>query len=269
MKLSAETIKKKMLEFTQLFSIERNVFQRFVIVYKYIYFLHSDPITKNILQRIFDDTAKTLGEHSEECMDEDQFLNVKGEAIFTRQFWIYYTNLEVIYGKMTKMKTCGIEDKAEFDNLCRLFSKPYSRNMLELSFKVVNSEIFNELDKEDFFVSGQEETSFDPKHSILYVKGKKVLINKQDKITNAHKILHHVFVTNKDNTMDDFYYAEIAEDEFGELEYSSRRDGWKRYHRACEKVNQKASEQTDGDINDFLVYNTGKREYVKVNKKYL
>lgn len=269
MKLSADTIKKKMLELTQLFSIERNVFQRFVIVYRYIYFLNSDPVTKGILQKIFDETAKVIGEHGEENFNEDEFLDVKGEAIFSRQFWIYYTNLEVIYGKMKRLKTCAVDDKIEFDNLCRLFSKPYSRDMLELSFKVVNSEIFNQLDRDCFLVSEHEETYFDDKKSILYIKGKQVLINRQDKITNAHKLLCHIFITNKDNINEDFYYAEIAEDEFGELEYSSKRNGWKRYHRACEYVNGKVHEQTDGDIENFLVYNTGKKGRVKVNKKYL
>jgi len=145
MKLTADTIKEKMLEFTQLFSIERNVFQRFVIVYKYICFLHSDPLTKGILQKIFDSTAKVIGTDTDECLNEEEFLAVKGEAIFSRQFWIYYTNLEVIYAKMKKMKTHELDEAVEYDNLCRLFSKPYSKDMLELSFKVINSEIFHEL----------------------------------------------------------------------------------------------------------------------------
>jgi len=52
-------IKQKMLEFTRLFCLETSIFQRFVIIYKYIYFLNSDPLAKNILQGIFDDTTKT------------------------------------------------------------------------------------------------------------------------------------------------------------------------------------------------------------------
>jgi hypothetical protein len=262
-------IKERMLEFTQLFCIERNFFQRFVIIYRYIYFLHSDPITKGILQKIFDSTAKVIGTDTEECLNEEEFLDVKGEAIFSRQFWIYYTNLEVIYAKMKKMKSHELDESTEYDNLCRLFSKPYSREMLELSFKVINSEIFHELDREHFFGSEKAETWFDKKQSILYIKGKKVLINKQEKITNAHKLLHHIFITNTKNIEDDFYYAEIAEDEFDDVDYTTKSSSWKRYHRACEYVNQKANEQTGGDIHDFLVYNTGKRGKVSINKRYL
>lgn len=258
-----------MLELTQLFCIERNIFQRFVVIYRYIYFLNSDPITKGVLQKIFDNTAKMIGQDTDECLNEEEFLAVKGEAIFSRQFWIYFANLEHIYEKMKHMKTCGIDDKEDYDDLCRLFSKPYSREMLELSFKVVNSEIFEELDRKQFFISEKAETWFDKKRSILYIRGKKVLINKQDRITNAHKLLYHIFVRNKKNIQDDFYYAEIAEDEFGDLDYKGNTNAWKRYHRASEYVNKKASEQTDGDIDDFLVYNTGKRGKVCINKKYL
>ena len=167
------------------------------------------------------------------------------------------------------MRSCGINNKEELENLYKLFSKPYSRDMLELSFKVVNSEIFEELDKKSFFDKSSDDTSFDKKRSILYIKGKKVLINKQDRITNAHKLLHHIFVRNKKNIEDEFFYAEIAEDEFDDLDYRSQKNAWKRYHRACEYVNLKTSEQTDGDINDFLVYNTGKQGKVTINKKYL
>ncbi len=261
-------IKEKMLEFTQLFCLETNVFQRFVIVYKYIRLLQTDPIAKDVLQRIFDETVEIMGQHGEDELDEDKFLNVKGDAIFSRQFWIYYHNLETIYAKMKKMKSCGINEKEGFDDLSRLFSKPYSRDMLELSFKVVNSEVFEELDKKSFFDKNTDDTSFDKKRSILYIKGKKVLINKQDRITNAHKLLYHIFIRNKKNIEDDFYYSEIAEEEFNDLDYKTKPNGWSRYRRMCQYVNEKVSEQTGGDIRDFLVYNTGKTGKVTINKKY-
>lgn len=270
MSFSAQEIKEKMLEFTRLFCIERNIFQRFVIVYKYIRFLNKDPLTKDILQKIFNDTAKVMGE-SDKRMDEDEFLDVKGEAIFTREFWNYYSNLEVIYGKMRKMKKCRICDGKEFEDLTRLFSKPYSKEMLELSLKVVNSNIFDKLDQETFLNGDQKygETYFDADKSILHIKGKKIQINKQDKITNAHKILNHIFIRNKEDLKDDFYYAEIAEDEFNELEYKAKKDNWKRYHTACEEVNKKVKEQTNDEIKKFLLFNTGQKGKVKLNKKYL
>ncbi len=83
-----------MNEFARLFSLETNLFQRLVIVYKYIRFLNTDPLAKNILQKIFNDTAKIIGK-VEGCMDETKFLDVEGQALFSRDFWIYYKNLEM------------------------------------------------------------------------------------------------------------------------------------------------------------------------------
>ena len=268
MTFSVHNIKEKMNEFARLFSIERNIFQRFVIVYKYIRFCNSDPLVKDILQNIFDDTAKIIGE-PEENLDEDKFLNVKGQALFSREFWIYFNNLEIIYGKMKKIKNCHITDKKEFDSLCNLFSKPYSKQMLELSFRVVNSEVFDRLDQECFFCLDDKDDKmyFDSDKSVLHIKGYKITISKQDKITNAHKILKYIFVNNKDNLSDDFFYSEIAEDEFGELDYKDRKNNWKKYHNTCSELNKKIEESTG--IKNFLIYNTGRKGKAKLNRKYL
>ena len=260
-----------MLEFTQLFCIERNIFQRFVIVYKYIRFLNKEPLAKSIMQKIFDDTVKVLGTDAEAQLNENQFLKVKPEAIMSREFWIYYSNLEVIFHKMKQLRHCEIQEKDCFDDLRRLFSKPYSDKMLELSFTVVNSNIFDKLDREAFLTkkNADKKTRFDEVKSILYIKGHKILINIQDKTTNAHKILRHIFVTNKANASDDFYYSEIAEDEFGELEYKTRKNNWRKYHFACEDVNNKVKKQTKDKIENFLVFNTGRKGKVKINKIYI
>lgn len=270
MREQAFKIKEKMLELTQLFSIERNVFQRFVIIYKYIGYLNADPLVKNILQKIFNDTAKVMGE-PEENMDEEKFLDVKGEAIYSKGFWQYYTNLEVIYSKMKRMKNCHLEDKADFDNLKKLFSKPYSKKMFELSFEVINSEVFNRLDQECFFDADEPDnkTYFDERKSILFVKGEKIAINKQAKITNAHKILKYIFVANKDNLTDDFFYSEIAEDEFEDTEYTLDDNSWRKYHTACQVINKKVEQHTKDEIKDFFVFNTGKKGKLKLNKNYL
>ena len=143
--------------------------------------------------------------------------------------------------------------------------------MLCLSFSVVNSNVFDRLDQSSFF-NGQEtqgKTYFDEAKSLLFVKGEKVEINIQEKTTNAHKILRYIFITNKDNPKDDFYFSEIAEDEFEELDYKDKQNGWKTYHRACEYVNDKIREQTQNQISDFLIFNTGQKGKTKINSKYL
>ncbi len=264
-------IKEKMLEFTQLFCLETGIFQRFVIIYKYIYFLNSDPLAKNIMQGIFDDTAKVIGgENCDGCMDEEGFLDISGEVLFSKEFWMYYANLELIHKKMKKFKGMCVSDRKEFDNFCRLFSQPYSKEMLELSFKVINSHVFDKLDKESFCTSSEDEykTRFDERTGVLHVRGIRVRMNKLNKITNAHKILRHIFITNKDNLADDFYYAEIAEDEFQELDYKNRKNNWRKYVRACEDVNSKVKGQ-DKALEQFLVWSSGAKGSVRVNGEYL
>lgn len=258
-----------MLEFTRLFCLETSIFQRFVIIYKYIYFLNSDPLVKNIMQGIFDDTAKVIGQNCDDCMDEDEFLDIRGDVLFSKEFWAYYSNLELIHKKMKKLKKSCVADKEEFDNFCRLFSRPYSKDMLELSFKVVNSEVFERLDKECFLTCEEEDnkTRFDEQKSILYINGEKVKINQRKRITNAHKILNHIFITNKSDLNDDFYFAEIAEDEFQELDYKGRKNNWRKYARACEDVNKKVIKQ-DKEMKDFLIFNTGSQGKVKLNREY-
>jgi len=264
----ARNIKEKMNEFARLFSIEANIFQRFVIVYKYIRFLNSDPLIKNILQDIFDNTTKVIGS-PDELLNEDKFLDVEGQMLFSHEFWIYYKNLEIIYGKMKKMKACCLKEKDDFNSLCNLFSKPYSKQMLELSFKVINSEIFDQLDQKVFITSEDkdEKTYFDENKSILFIKGKKVHISKQNKITNAHKILKYIFITNKDNLKDDFYYSEIAENEFSDIEYTKDKNNWKKYHNTCNEINTKIEQILN--IKNFLKYNTGIKGKTKLNHKYL
>ncbi|MFA5830392.1 MAG: hypothetical protein WC878_01025 [Candidatus Paceibacterota bacterium] len=113
--------------------------------------------------------------------------------------------------------------------------------------------------------------AFDEEKSILSVSGFKVEIARQDKITNEHKILKNIFINHKDNLGDDFYYAEIAKEEFGvsEDEYIKSADGWKRYHSACKSINEKVREATDNKIKGFLMFNATKAGKVRINREYL
>lgn len=271
MKLAAQKVKAKMLEMTQLFGIERNFFQKFVIIHRYIRYLNTEPLTKGILQKMFDNTARAMGNLNNPELNEDEFLNVKGEVIFDNDFWTYYQNLEVIHGKMKKLQSCQLKDKAEYDGLCRLFSKPYSKEMFDLSFAVVNSNIFDHLDQEIFFESSDTEPKvwFDDEKSILHYRGEKIKISLQKKITNAHKVLRHIFIANKDNLNDDFYYSEMAETEFGDMEYTKNPKSWEKYHMACKVVNGKVKAKTGKPVDKFLVFNTGNMGKVSLNKQFL
>ena len=271
MSVSPQKLKGKILELTKLLCTETGIFQKLVIIYKYIRLLNTDPLAKNILQGIFDDTTKNMSKIYKDATNADEFINVKGDVLFTNEFWLYFSNLEEIHDRMKKLKQQPTCDRQEVQNLCNLFSKPYSSEMLELSVKVVNSNVFDRLDQ-DGFLNGDKlegKTYFDNKRSILHIKGQKVLINIQNKITNAHKILKYIFIDNKKNLQDDFFYSEIAENEFDDLEYKDSKNAWQTYHVACRDINAKITKQTNNKITNFLIYNTGRTGKVKLNAKYI
>jgi hypothetical protein len=170
---------------------------------------------------------------------------------------------------MRKIKKCEVEDRSEFEDLNKLFSKPYSAEMLKLSFKVVNSNIFDKLDQESF-INGEKESKkpyFNEKKSTLYIKDKKVRINKQGNETNGHKVLKYIFIDNKDNLQDNFFYSEMAEDEFKDRDYKNKKKGWQKYHNACVEINDKAEKQAG--IKKFLICTTGRKGKVKINRDFL
>jgi len=259
-----------MLELTRLFCVERNIFQKFVIIYKYITFIDKDPITQGILQRIFDDTAKVMGKAGD-SLNEDRFLNVESEVIYTNEFWAYYSNLKIIHSRMKKLKGCKVYEETDFNNLCRLFSRPYSAESLKLSFKVVNINIFDHLDQDSFLEDDEDDkkTWFDDKKSILYVADKKILIARRGQDTNAHKILKYIFKDNKENIKDNFFFSEIADDVFSDSEYKEEKNGWLKYYDTCKKINEKIMIGTKNVVDNFLVFNCGKTGCVKINPKYL
>jgi len=271
MSISPQKLKEKILELTRLLCTETGIFQKLVIIYKYIRLLNTDPLAKNIMQGIFDDTTKMMGKMCGDITNEEEFINVNGDVLFTNEFWLYFANLQKIHDKMKKIKKQPSCDQREIKDLCNLFSKPYSNEMLELSMKVVNNNVFERLDQEGFLKKEKlkGKTYFDEKRSILYIKGQRILINKQQKITNAHKILKYIHIDNKKNLEDDFFFSEIAETEFGELDYKNRKNNWQKYYTACLKIQEKIQKQTNNRIDDFIIFSTGKTGKINVNKKYI
>jgi hypothetical protein len=112
---------------------------------------------------------------------------------------------------------------------------------------------------------------FDEDESVLRIGQHEIKIARQDKVTNEHKILKNIFIDHEDNLEDDFYYAEIAKEEFGENKelYTKDKDNWKRYHSACKAINEKVREATDNKIKQFLIFNSTIIGKVRINPEYL
>ncbi|QQG52187.1 MAG: hypothetical protein HY931_02450 [Candidatus Falkowbacteria bacterium] len=266
MNLTSEKIKETLTQLTELFHLEKNIFQKFVIIHKYVDFLNKTPITKEALQTIFDDSAATMGDIYENLPNKEARNKIRG-----KKFWMYYSDLEMIHDIMGEFKVGKTSERTEFDNLCQDFSEPYSEEILELAFKVVNCHVFNRLDQESFLNEKKKDgkTWFDEKNSILYIKGERVMINNHDKITNAHKILNYIFTTNKDNLEDDFFYSEIAFEEFEDMEYKEDKCAWRKYFTACQEIKNKIIKCTKNKVDNFLLFNSGQKGRVKINFEYL
>lgn len=114
-----------------------------------------------------------------------------------------------------------------------------------------------------------EKPNFDEKKSVLNFKDYHIKIARQDEPTVAHGILNYIFNKSNRPLTDEFFFAEIAEAEFGDLDYTKKPNSWKRYYIACKDINEKIRKATPDKIEDFLRFNTGQKAKVLINAKYL
>jgi hypothetical protein len=117
--------------------------------------------------------------------------------------------------------------------------------------------------------SSEKELTFDKNKSVLIINGYKIQIAVRDKKTVAHDILEYILVDKHENLDDDFPYAEIAFDKFGDEKYSKDKMAWRKYYSACMDIKDKIIKQTANAIDDFLIYNSSQQGRVKINPKYL
>ncbi|PLX27970.1 hypothetical protein C0583_01915 [Candidatus Parcubacteria bacterium] len=250
--------------------MEKSIFDKLVVIYKYFRYLSTEPLAKELLRKIYKE-SEAMGTfiHPDEVGIEE-FLEIDKKTMYSKQFWMYMENLEKIHDKMKILKECKMKDRKLYEDICACYSKPYSEDLLDFTMQIVNSGFFEKISENKFIDDKEDEkTSFDEKRGLLYLKGEKITINKQDKITNAYKILKYIFITNKDNLTDDFFYSEIAENEFNEIDYKNRNNNWQKYHTACKDIQSKIEKQTKDNISDFLIFNTGRTGKVSINKKYI
>jgi len=147
MKLAIQKVKTDMQEMIKLFEAERSIFQKFVVIHEYVEYINSEPITKEILQNMFDDMRRVMNNLHDPDLSDKEFLRMRSQAIFEHDLWAHYQLLELIDDIMKKLLECKLQDKEEYDKLCSLLTKPYSKKMLSMSFEIVHSNICDELDR--------------------------------------------------------------------------------------------------------------------------
>jgi hypothetical protein len=104
---------------------------------------------------------------------------------------------------------------------------------------------------------------FNTDKSILYLNQYEIPINRHGSITDQHRIL--AFMFKHEDLSQEFFYAEMADDVFGDEYDRNPRPYW----TACEEINRKVSEATKGLYPKFLLSTLEKKGLVKINPECL
>jgi hypothetical protein len=174
------------------------------------------------------------------------YLAIQDENIVNNSDWLFY--------RFSPDDPLPEADKKEYQGF---IDKLYKKIFPFLEEKVVEDAI----SPKDIVAM---EPDFNTDKSILYLGDKEIEISSKNEKTNGHYILKYIF--NSDEGLNQEYpFAEIANDEFDD-DYVEQKS-WRKYHRACQYVNEKIRKVTG--IDDFLIFSSGRKGSVKINEKYL
>ena len=262
---NVKELRAELKRLSSSFLEEDNVFRKSIIVFNFVEAIFKNKEAKKAFDSLLIEASQEMS--LAETGSEEEILKIRLGC--GSRFWRHFIELDAVHSVMKEMRRD--KDRRAFKKLDEIICRPYSNNLFCAAFQVVGGCVLEKMEQEEFFKLADKSklTWFDEKKSVLYIKGEKVPINRQDKTTNAHKILKHIFITNKDNLKDEFFYSEIAFDEFEDLEYKQDKKSWKKYVVACEKIKQKIVENTKNKIDNFLIFNTGQKGRIKLNFDYL
>ena len=183
-----------------------------------------------------------------------------------------YLLLDIARDNLNNFKNKKSKTSVEL-RLNKTMQSKRSKGVFGLALSTICNHCFDLLDKESFLGLADKVNSddlwFSEEKSLLFVQGYKITVSRHDKITNIHKIMKYVFIANAGNLDDDFFYSEIAMDEFEDLEYTKDKMSWKKYYDACFRFQAKVTKCTSGKINNLFIFNSGQQGRVKINPKYL
>lgn len=110
---------------------------------------------------------------------------------------------------------------------------------------------------------------YDEEKRTLAIGNYTIPIAKHEGNNNAHEIMAYIFVDNKENLHEKFYYVDIAEKRFGGEYDGKNKNAHQPYSGACQRINQIVKDATDGKVKEFLDYNHSALGFVRVNPEYL
>ena len=281
MKIPKQQIKEKLANYAVQFQIETSSFQKMAILHEYVNFIGNNKIFSEILSNNDKKTAEFVKEISKDNIDIDNFKSIFKDIGFLKDgvnlkdypvdilelAKSVFRSLSVMAFAMEEYKQADDKRQKKLEaNIKEVFSDPLKISIVNMQLSLLNTKLFNILDKEMFLNKNSLENKiiFDKEKSILHIKGKKVKIKRKADLPIEHYILEYLF--EQDDKTEEAYYQDIATEKLRELEYNNKTD-WKKYYNACERLQTKIQAETN--INDFLIFTTNKTGNVKINKKYL
>lgn len=266
-KNNPDTLKQELETIYQSFEAETRNFQLFVYIYDYMEKMKS-PVLKakikeynNITEKSLQNIAQSKIANEKECSNDE--IENDLDSIFNSVDVVFpYVVLFSITELMKKYKN---KEPAKFKEVIDdNFTKKY-RKFFDFLFYTLHEDIMEYLDELTFLKNNKaDKILFDKVNSILYIQGKKVKIKRKADLPIEHYILESLF-DNEDKT-EEIYYQDIAKEKLRALEYNNSTD-WKTYHKACQRLQDKI--RIDAQIDDFIIFTTGKTGNVKINSDYL
>lgn len=262
-------IAEKLNAFIESLKNEGNPFKKVTLIHDYIGYVKYNEKLSELLKDIISRTEKNIDKIIKK---EIENLTLKELGYKNGQFaaddlmWLFYLFFFMVYKKMEDYKIVGLDEKKEIEKwLGEEIIRPDILAAVQTFFIIFHQYILTLLNKEIFLNGYSSKIFFDEPKSVFYFFGEPVKISKQDdKNTVAHIILKYIFIDNKDNLHDNFFYREIHDLMFDDEDYNPGK-----YYVACRDIQEKIRTQTAKRVEDFLIFNTGKKGRVKLNKLYL
>ncbi len=147
---------------------------------------------------------------------------------------------------------------------------------LDVDIKKFNKLLKSVIDKIDELKTGKpqfkntkNQLKYNSEEGILLINSYEIKFSLRDKKTIAQDILEYIFTNEEISLEEQFDYSDIAFNQFRDEEYTKNSIAWRKYYTACMDIQDKVRKQTSGKIEDFLIYNSSQKGYVKINPKYL
>lgn len=266
--MTNKEILDKINRLTENFQTEPNCLKKFIVVYEYVDFLNNNSKLEKLFREEKENSLDTLNSLLDGSTTFGDFGLNQGGFNFDDNIGFFYAFMDAMHKTMEEYKILENETKAKEveRKMEKVIKDPMQKFIFDMSFSVLNKKIFNQLNKEDFKndTKNKNELRFDKDKSILYFKNKKVKIKRKADLPLEHYILEYIF--EQDDLKTEVYFREIAEDKLGETDYNGLND-WKKYYRACEKLQEKVRVETG--VDNFLIFSTGKTANVMINKQYI